>query len=66
MSVEIIIPIAAVIVIFLILAWLLKVIKASVKTMLVIAAIFVVLQIAFGINSQEFLQEIVQTVERFL
>ena len=65
MSVEIIIPIAAVIVIFLILAWLLKVIKASVKTMLIIAAIFIILQIAFGINSQEFLQEIVQTVKRF-
>lgn len=66
MSVEIIIPIAAVIVIFLVLAWLLKVIKASIKTMLIIAAIFIVLQIAFGINSQEFLQEIVRTIERLL
>ncbi len=64
MSVEIIIPIAAVVVLCLILAWLFRVIKASVKTMLTIAAILIVLQLAFDINSQEFLQEILQIIDR--
>ena len=66
MSVEIIIPIAAVIVLLLILAWLFKVLKASVKTILTIAAILIVLQVAFGINSQELIQEILQIIDRLL
>ena len=61
---EIIIPIAAVIVLLLLLAWLFKILKASIKTMLIIAAILIILQVAFGINSQEFLQEVMQIVER--
>ena len=64
MSVEIIIPIAAVVVLLLLLAWLFKILKASIKTMLIIAAILIILQVAFGINSQEFLQEVMQIVER--
>ena len=64
MSVEIIIPIAAVVVLLLILAWLFKILKASIKTMLIIAAILIILQVAFGINSQEFLQEVMEIVER--
>ena len=66
MSVEIIIPIAAAIVLFLIIAWLFKIIKASIKTMLIIAAILIVLQIAFGINSQEFIQEVLQIIDRLI
>lgn len=64
MSVEIIIPIAAVVVLLLLIAWLFKILKASIKTMLIIAAILIILQVAFGINSQEFLQEVMQIVER--
>ena len=64
MSVEIIIPIAAVIVLLLILAWLFRVFQASVKTLLTIAAILILLQVAFGINSQEFIQEVWQIVKQ--
>jgi len=64
MSVEIIISIAAVIVLLLILAWLFRVFQASVKTLLTIAAILILLQVAFGINSQEFIQEVWQIVKQ--
>lgn len=64
MSVEIIAPIAAVIILLLIVAWLFKVLKASIKTILTIAAIFIVLQLAFGINSQDLGQELLQIVAR--
>ena len=64
MSVEIIVPIAAVVVLLLIIAWLFQVFKASIKTILTIAAILIVLQVAFGINSQDFLQEVMQIVDR--
>lgn len=64
MSVEIIIPIAAAIVLLLILTWLFKVLQASVKTMLTIAAIFIVLQVAFGVKSQDFAREILQIIDR--
>ena len=64
MSVEIIIPIAAVIVLLLILAWLFRVFQASVKTLLTIVAILILLQVAFGINSQEFIQEVWQIVKQ--
>lgn len=64
MSVEIIIPIAAVILIFLVFAWSIKVLKASIKTLLAIAGILILLQIAFGINSEQILQEIIEIVDR--
>ena len=64
MSTEIIIPIAALVIILLIIAWLFKVIKASIKTILTIAAILIGLQLAFGINSKQLIQEVLQIVER--
>ena len=64
MSVEIIVPIAAVVVLLLVVAWLFQVLKASIKTMLTIAAILIILQVAFGINSQDLLQEVMQIAER--
>lgn len=64
MSVEIIIPIAAVIVLLLIFAWSLQVLKSSVKTLLIIAAILIVLQVAFGINSDQIIQEVVRLIEQ--
>lgn len=64
MSVEIIIPIAAVIVLILIFTWLLNVLKASVKTMLAIAAILIVLQLAFGISSEQIIQQVLQIVSQ--
>ena len=62
MSVEIIIPIAAVVVLLLIVTWLFTVLKTSIKTMLSIAAILIVLQIAFGIDSRQFAREILQII----
>ena len=64
MSVEIIIPIAAVIVLLLLFAWSLQVLKSSVKTLLIIAAILIVLQVAFGINSDQIIQEVVRLIEQ--
>ena len=64
MSVEIIIPIAAVILLLLIFAWSLQVFKASIKTILAIAAILIALQIVFGISSEEIVQEVVQIIEQ--
>ena len=64
MSVEIIIPIAAVILILLVSSWLFKVVKASIKTMLTIAAILIALQIVYGINSNQIIQEIGHIIEQ--
>ena len=64
MPVEIIIPVAAVIILLLILTWLFNVVKASIKTALVIAAIIIVLQIVFDINSQDFVQEVLKIIDR--
>jgi endonuclease/exonuclease/phosphatase (EEP) superfamily protein YafD len=64
MSVEIIIFIAAIVVLLLILGWLFKVFQASVTTLLIIAAILIVLQVVFGINSQQFIQEFFQIINR--
>ena len=64
MSVERIIPIAAVILLLLIFAWSLQVLKASIKTILAIAAILIALQIVFGISSEEIVQEVVQIIEQ--
>jgi Mn2+/Fe2+ NRAMP family transporter len=62
MSVEIIIPIAAVIILWLLFTWSIQVFKASIKTLLVILAIFFLVQFVFGINSQEIIQEISRMV----
>ena len=64
MSVEIILPIAAIVILLIILAWLFQIFKASIKTMLTIAAIFIVLQIAFDIDSRQLAQEILQMIAR--
>ena len=59
MSVEIIIPIIAVIILWLLFTWSIKIFKASIKTLLTIVAIFLVMQIAFGISSEQIIQEII-------
>lgn len=64
MSLEIIIPIAAVIILLLLFTWLLQVFKSTIKTVLIILAILILLQVAFGIDSQEIIQEIMQIVKR--
>ncbi|BAZ43392.1 hypothetical protein NIES4102_03920 [Chondrocystis sp. NIES-4102] len=62
MSIEIIIPIAAVIILWLLFSWSIKVFKASITTLLVILAILFMLQITFGITSQQIIQEMVNIV----
>ncbi|MGL4883344.1 MAG: hypothetical protein ACRC8K_20130 [Waterburya sp.] len=62
MSVEIIIPIAAVIILLLLFTWSIQVFKASIKTLLIILAIFFLVQIVFGIDSQQIIQEVIRIV----
>lgn len=64
MSLEIIIPIAAVIILFFLLTWIIKVFKVTIKTVVIVVAILILLQIIFGINSQDVIQEMVNIVKR--
>ena len=61
---EIIIPIAAVLILWLLLTWSIKVFKASITTFLAIAAIVFLLQIVFNISSEQIFQELISLVER--
>ena len=60
MLLESIVIFAAIIVAWLILTWSLKVLKVSITTGLSIAAIALILQIGFGIRSEEVWQKLVQ------
>lgn len=64
MYLEIIIPLAAVIILLLLFTWLLNVLKSTIKTVLIIAAILIVLQIIFGINSEQIIQGVFQIGDR--
>ena len=64
MSLEIIIPIAAAIILLLLFTWLIKVFQSTIKIVVIILAILILLQVAFGIDSQEIIQEIIQIVKR--
>lgn len=63
---EIIIPFAAVIILWLLFTWSIKVFKASIKTLLMIVAIVVLLQVVFDINSEQIVQEIINIINRGL
>ena len=64
MSLEIIIPIAAAIILLLLLTWIIKVFQVTIKTALIVGALLILLQIIFGVNSQEVMQELINIVER--
>ena len=64
MSLEIIIPIAAAIILLLLFTWLIKVFQSTIKTVVIILAILILLQVGFGVDSQEIIQEIIQIVKR--
>ncbi len=69
MPLEIIISIAAVVILLLLFSLSIKVLKSTIKTLLIIVAIFLVLQIALEVSSQEILDEIVRivtTVRQFI
>lgn len=64
MSLEIIIPIAAVVILLLLVTWLIKVFQVTIKTVLIVMAILLLLQVVLGVNSQEVIQEIINVVQR--
>ncbi len=64
MSLEIIIPIAAAIILLLLVTWIIKVFKVTIKTVLIVGAILILLQIIFGVNSEQVIQEMINIVER--
>ena len=69
MPLEIIVSIVAVVILLLLFSLSIKVLKSSIKTLLIIVAIFLVVQISLGISSQEILNEIVKivtTVRQFI
>jgi hypothetical protein len=55
---EIVLVIGAILVAWLVFTWLFKVIKVSLKTAFLIAAIVLILQYAFGISPQKLWEEI--------
>ena len=63
MSLEIIISIAAVIILFMLFSWSIKVFKITVQALLPIVAILLILQIGFGVSSQEIIQESIRIVK---
>ena len=63
MSLEIIIPIAAVILLLMLLFWSIAVFKLTIKTLLPVIAMLLLLQIGLGIDMQEIIQEMVKIVE---
>ena len=64
MSLEIIIAIAVGIILLLLFTWLVALLKSTIKTVLVIAAILIVLQVAFGVNSEQIIQQLVPILEK--
>ncbi|MBW4637926.1 MAG: hypothetical protein KME05_06770 [Gloeocapsa sp. UFS-A4-WI-NPMV-4B04] len=60
MPIDLLILIAALIVSWLIFTALIKVVKTTVSTAIAIAAIVLVLQLAFGVNPQDLWQQITQ------
>lgn len=63
MPIELITLIAALIVSWLVFTTLIKVVKTTVKTAITIAAIVLILQLAFGIAPQQLWQQITQLPE---
>jgi hypothetical protein len=64
MSIDLIIAIASIVIIWLLFTWSIRVLKVSIKTALFIGAIILILQIAFGIQSEEIWQEIKGIIEQ--
>jgi hypothetical protein len=58
MPIELIIVIGALLVTWLVFTWVIKVLKASISTAIAIAAIVLILQLAFGIGPDRIWQQI--------
>ena len=68
-SPDLIIAIASIVIIWLLFTWSIKVLKVSIKTALIVGAIILILQISFGIRSEDIWQkitEIIQSVEQYV
>ena len=68
-SLDLIIAIAAVIIMWLVFSWSIQVLKVSIKTALTVAAIILALQIFFGIRSEQIWQganKIIEISENFI
>ena len=61
---EIIIPIAAIAILWLVFTWSIQVFKSTIKTLLAITAIFILVQIVFDISSEQIMQELIRLVNR--
>lgn len=64
MPLEIIISIAAAIILLLLATWIFNIFKLTFKTVLIVVGILLLLQISLGVNSQEVIQEIINIVQR--
>ncbi|MDJ0659647.1 MAG: hypothetical protein QNJ42_09160 [Crocosphaera sp.] len=65
MPINLILFVAALLVSFLVFRWLFTVIKSTATTALAIVVIVLLLQFAFGINSQDLLKEILNLPQTF-
>ena len=63
MSLEIIISIAAAIILLMLFSWSIKIFKITLQALLPIVAILLLLQIGFGVSFQEIIQESVRIVK---
>ena len=69
MLVQLVLLIAALVVAWLVFTWLVNVVKTTVKTAIIVAAIVLILQVAFGIAPKELIDQIIllpQTVWQFV
>lgn len=63
---EIVLFIAALLVAWVVFTWLVKVLKASVKTAFIVAVIVVILQLVFGIGPQQLWDQIMNLLQPIL
>ncbi len=64
MSADLIIAIASLAIIWLLFTWSINVLKVSIKTALTVGAIILILQIVFGIRSEEIWEEVTVIIEQ--
>ncbi|KAM3092343.1 hypothetical protein ACKFKF_31560 [Phormidesmis sp. 146-12] len=60
---NLILIVAAIAISVLVFTWLIKVVKATVTTALVIAAIVLILQFVFGIGADKILEQVIQLIQ---
>ncbi|MEL6440360.1 MAG: hypothetical protein AAFQ80_14020 [Cyanobacteria bacterium J06621_8] len=66
MSLEIILPLAAAIILLVLLVWIIRVFQVTFKTIVILLIILLLLQFLFGIKLQDIMQEMLAIVERIV